>query len=282
MRTIVKAVIAVLKQADQPLTAEEIYRRIIERDLYTFGAENPKSIVNGKLRKHSENLNFPSASLTKHFYCYEAGARGKSRYVLLKNKPSQATSGNGPEPTAKSVTATDATPEELLQSHHTAHLRQLEQEVLETVKKCDSRYFVQVTIDLLTKMGYGGFPEGAKVTDGPGDKGIDGHICEDPFGFDKVKIQAKRYSERTVEPKDVDAFAGSKTDQEKGIFITTSRFTKATKAKFNDGRKRVRLIDGVELVHLLIKHEIGIRRVKSLPVFEVVQEYFQAGPESVE
>ncbi|MFT3868432.1 MAG: restriction endonuclease [Nibricoccus sp.] len=277
-----KAIINVLKQAEKPLTTEEIFRTIVERNLYVFGAENPKGIVNGKLRKHSENLNFPSANLTKHFYCYESDSRGKSRYVLLKNRPTSVAAVGSSTSVAKSTASADATPEELLQSSHMAHLKQMEQELLETVKKCHSRYFVQVTIDLFTKMGYGGFPEGAKVTDGPNDKGIDGYICEDPFGFDKVKIQAKCYSDKTVDPRDVDAFAGSKHDDEKGIFITTSRFTAATREKFVDGRKRIKLIDGAELVQLLIKHEIGVRRVRSLPVFAVVQEYFQAGPDSVE
>ena len=43
---------AVLKDAKHPLNADEILARIVERDLYSFGAKRPIEMVRGTLRKH--------------------------------------------------------------------------------------------------------------------------------------------------------------------------------------------------------------------------------------
>lgn len=63
---IVDALIEVLKEKES-LTCTEAYKMIKERNLYQFGAKNPEAVVNGKLRRHCEGLNFPSASPVKYF-----------------------------------------------------------------------------------------------------------------------------------------------------------------------------------------------------------------------
>ena len=278
MKTIVKAIITVLKGVEKPLTTEEVYRSIVDRKLYAFGAKDPKSVVNGKLRRHSENLEFPSASLAKHFYCIANGPKRKSQFVLLRDKArfvDSAIEAAGKSAETAQAKERDATPPEMLQKHHLQHLEQIGIEILDELKKADSKYFVKVTMDLLTKMGYGGFPDGMKLTDGPGDRGIDGYIFLDPFGIEKVKIQAKRYAERVVEDSEVRNFAGSKNDIEKGVFITTSRFSKATRSSKDYEGKKIKLIDGEELVKLLIKYEVGVTQETLLPIYAVSQEYFR-------
>ena len=51
-RTIIEAVSNVLSARKSPLTAEEIYRDIIERKLYDFKAKDPISVMRSAIRKH--------------------------------------------------------------------------------------------------------------------------------------------------------------------------------------------------------------------------------------
>ena len=63
---IVDALIEVLKETPG-LTHREAYKAIVDKNLYSFGAKDPESVVNGNLRRHCEDLNFPSASPVKYF-----------------------------------------------------------------------------------------------------------------------------------------------------------------------------------------------------------------------
>ncbi|MED3801619.1 restriction endonuclease [Lysinibacillus xylanilyticus] len=60
-----------------------------------------------------------------------------------------------------------------------------------------------------------------------GDGGIDGIVKEDVLGLDKIYLQGKRWTNPVSRP-DNQAFVGSLVDFKayKGIFITTSRFTR--------------------------------------------------------
>jgi restriction system protein len=51
--TIIETALKVLKTENRPLTAEEIYGLIRTRNLYSFGAKDPLSIVRAELRRHS-------------------------------------------------------------------------------------------------------------------------------------------------------------------------------------------------------------------------------------
>lgn len=66
-KTINEAIVEALKRKNKPLRVNEIYKRISEDDLYRFNAANPEHIVRTQLRRHSENLDFPTANKKKHF-----------------------------------------------------------------------------------------------------------------------------------------------------------------------------------------------------------------------
>ncbi len=55
---IVDALREVLKETAS-LTYKEAYEEIVKRNLYEFGAKQPESAVNAKLRCHCEGLDFP-------------------------------------------------------------------------------------------------------------------------------------------------------------------------------------------------------------------------------
>ena len=63
---IVDALVEVLKDSES-LTYKEAYLKIVERNLYQFGAKDPEAAVNAKLRCHCEGLDFPGASPVKYF-----------------------------------------------------------------------------------------------------------------------------------------------------------------------------------------------------------------------
>lgn len=82
--TIVEAIKCALKSLGKPSTHAEIYQEIIDKNLYEFGAKNPKSLVRGQLRIHTLGLNFPSASQHKFFEIH-SGEGNNTLYVNLED-----------------------------------------------------------------------------------------------------------------------------------------------------------------------------------------------------
>lgn len=114
------------------------------------------------------------------------------------------------------------------------------------------------------------------ITGGSGDQGIDGKgivKLNDVVGLNIV-FQCKRYKE-TVSPHHVRDFRGAMQGRgEKGLIITTGRFTKEAKSEANrDGVTPIELIDGDRLVELFEKYQLGL---KPVTVFEIDQEFFKS------
>jgi restriction system protein len=65
--TIVEAIKEAMKSAGRPLTAKEAYNFIVDKNLYTFKAANPQSIVASQIRKHCRGVNLPKITSAKHF-----------------------------------------------------------------------------------------------------------------------------------------------------------------------------------------------------------------------
>ena len=132
-------------------------------------------------------------------------------------------------------------------------------------------------MDLLVKMGYGGSKLDAGETVGQsGDEGIDGIIKEDRLGLDTVYLQAKKW-EGTVGRPEIHKFVGALKGKgaNKGIFITTSRFSKEAEdyATRIDSPKVV-LIDGMKLVELMIENDVDVLRVANYDVKKIDLDFF--------
>jgi restriction system protein len=126
-------------------------------------------------------------------------------------------------------------------------------------------------------MGYGGSRKDAGQAVGKsGDDGIDGIIKEDKLGLDVVYIQAKRWRQSVGRP-DVQAFAGSLEGHRarKGVFITTSQFTGDALEYVTRIEKKIVLIDGQQLAHLLIDHGVGVADVNSYTLKRLDRDYFE-------
>ncbi len=113
------------------------------------------------------------------------------------------------------------------------------------------------------------------ITGGSGDQGIDGKgivKLNDVVSLNIV-FQCKRYRE-TVSPHHVRDFRGAMQGRgEKGLVITTGRFTKEAKGEANrDGVTPIELIDGDRLIELFEKYRLGL---KPVTVYEIDHEFFK-------
>lgn len=168
------------------------------------------------------------------------------------------------------------TPEDALASAYNKLRSSLEAEILGAIKEASPAFFERLVIDLLVKMGYGGSRQDAgKALGKSGDGGIDGIINEDRLGLDVIYIQAKRW-EGVVGRPEVQKFAGALQGQRarKGVFITTSSFSKEAKeyASFID--TKIILIDGEQLSRLMAEHNVGVSIVGQYEVKKLDSDYF--------
>lgn len=169
------------------------------------------------------------------------------------------------------------TPAEMLEGAYQRLREELADELLEQVKKCSPRFFERLVVDLLVRMGYGGtLADAGKAVGRSGDGGIDGIINEDRLGLDVVYVQAKRWDQPVGRPeiqKFVGALQGHRA--KKGVFITTSSFTKEAQDYADRIDMRIVLVDGNQLAELMIDHDVGVTRVASYETKRVDADYFE-------
>lgn len=168
------------------------------------------------------------------------------------------------------------TPEEALESAYSKVREDLVSELLQTIKSCSATFFEYLIIDMLVKMGYGGTRKDAgKAVGRSGDGGIDGIIKEDRLGLDAIYVQAKRWDNPVGRPE-MQKFAGALQGQKakKGVFITTSTFTKDAEDYVSRIDSKIALIDGEMLGQLMIDHDVGVSRIASYDIKKIDSDYF--------
>lgn len=150
-------------------------------------------------------------------------------------------------------------------------------ELLTRIKSAPPSFFEKLVVELMLKMGYGGSREDAgQVVGKSGDGGIDGVIKQDRLGLDTIYLQAKRW-EGSVGRPDVQAFVGSLAGHraKRGVFITTSSYSKQAIDYVTSIEARVVLIDGEQLAALMIEHDLGVSAVATYFVKRVDSDYFE-------
>jgi restriction system protein len=174
-------------------------------------------------------------------------------------------------------TPTDSTPEELFSQAYQRLRSNLETELLEQVKGSTPAFFERLVIDLLVSMGYGGSRRDAGRAIGKsGDGGIDGIIKEDKLGLDVIYIQAKRW-EGTVGRPEIQKFAGALQGQRanKGVFITTSNFSREAEEYANIITSKIILINGEQLATLMVDHNVGVSPIGAFEIKRIDSDYFE-------
>jgi restriction system protein len=170
------------------------------------------------------------------------------------------------------------TPEEVLDGAYEQIRETIGQELLSKVRSLSWMDFERLVVQLLVRMGYGGSVKdaGRALTKG-GDEGIDGTIKEDKLGLDIIYIQAKKWNTgNTVGRPEIQKFVGALAGQgaKKGIFITTSSFSKEAREYIPRNETKIVLLDGEELTQLMIDHDLGVTTQRTYAVKRIDSDFF--------
>lgn len=149
-------------------------------------------------------------------------------------------------------------------------VRPWRKKLYEVLTKMNPYAFERLTQRVLRECGF----TQVEVTKKSGDGGIDGTgklRINGIFSFN-IAFQCKRY-QGVVSSGDIRDFRGSLTTNiEKGVFITTSSFSKAAVEEASSpGKQQIDLIDGEEFITKLAEFGIGVKEVKD---YEIDEDYF--------
>lgn len=175
------------------------------------------------------------------------------------------------------IVTAELTPTEQLEQAYETISNDLAADLLSKVMEQTPAFFEHLVVDLLVKMGYGGSnSDAARVTQLTNDEGIDGIIYEDKLGLDKIYLQAKRWTNPVGRPV-IQQFAGALVGQNasKGVFITTSSYSKEARNYVAGLHQKIVLIDGSELAKYMIEYNVGVSVKKVYEVKRIDNDYFE-------
>ncbi len=182
------------------------------------------------------------------------------------------------EETISSSEPSNQTPEESLDKAYQRIRKSLASELLTKVVELSPSFFERLVVELLVKMGYGGsIKDAGKAMGKSGDEGIDGTIKEDKLGLDIIYIQAKRWKPGNVVGRpELQKFVGALAGQgaKKGIFITTSNFTREAIEYTPRNETKIVLIDGEQLAQLMIDYNLGCTSQQTYELKKIDGDYF--------
>ncbi len=176
------------------------------------------------------------------------------------------------------VETNEQTPEENLDKAYQRIRKSLALELINRVVDLSPTFFERLVVELLVKIGYGGsIKDAGKAIGKSGDEGIDGTIKEDKLGLDIIYIQAKRWKPGNVVGRpELHKFVGALAGQgaKKGIFITTSNFTKDALEYTPKNETKIVLIDGEQLAQLMIDYNLGCTTQQIYELKKIDSDYF--------
>lgn len=177
---------------------------------------------------------------------------------------------------SSNITDSSKTPEEIFEESYRQIREALIEEVTASLKNITYTFFERVVVDVLIAMGYGGGrKEAGQAIGKSGDGGIDGVINEDKLGLDVIYVQAKHWQGNVGGP-DINSFVGSLEAKKanKGVFFTTSSYTRQAHDIVAQVSKKIVLIDGYKLAELMIDHNIGVTSSRILETKKIDSDYF--------
>lgn len=147
------------------------------------------------------------------------------------------------------------------------------EKLLAAISKMTPKKFEAFSRALLNRMGVEFTEKGVQISN---DGGIDGygyHTDSNDFRTTRVVIQCKRYNVAPVREPEINQFLGAmnKYQADYGVFITNGRFTNSARQEAREGSP-ITLIDGNDLVKLVIKYELYITPVKTY----VLDEFYNS------
>jgi restriction system protein len=151
-------------------------------------------------------------------------------------------------------------------------------ELLDRVLDGSPDFFEVLVLDLLHATGYGTSREHLEHVGRTGDGGIDGIISLDKLGLEKVYVQAKRW-QGNVGRAEIQSFKGALDGRRarKGVFITTSDYTREAREYAEAVSDSIVLIDGKRLAQLMVEHGVGVSYGRTIRIPKVDGDYFDEG-----
>jgi len=166
-----------------------------------------------------------------------------------------------------------------------SHERELAGALLGRIHCLTHSCFEGLVLDVVRATGFASTrPDMAHKVGRCGDGGVDGVIDLDDLGLDAIYLQAKRLRPGgVVGAAAVRDFLGSLETHRasKGVFVTTGQFSLPAMMVVKSVTRRITLINGQRLVALMIRHGIGLKKVKSFHFQEVDNHWFQQAEEGV-
>ena len=200
---------------------------------------------------------------------YEITDLGKQ---ILKSKDAQAKFEAWYDEIYKNKSSPSA---EILQTatqENTPIAQNLKSQILDEISQKKPSFFEYLVARLLEKMGYGV----GRLTKSGADGGIDGIIDEDELGLSQIYVQAKSWQGAVSRPE-IQKFVGAISDKQtkKGVFITTSKFSKDAKEYAANAQSHtVVLIDGERLAELMIKYKLGVQVRQNIEICDIDGDFF--------
>lgn len=176
--------------------------------------------------------------------------------------------------------ASESTPDERLRAAYTEIRQSVRAELLDNVRSVAPEKFESIVLDVLHAMGYGRSRKDLQQTAAGADGGIDGVISLDRLGLEKVYVQAKRYAEdNPVSRPAIQGFLGALAGRRasKGVFITTSRFSKEARDFAASASDSLVLLDGAELADLMVEYGVGVSEREKFTLVSIDGDYFEEG-----
>jgi restriction system protein len=261
-------------------------------------AEFNKMVSSGRVTVIADRIGWAKTSLTKAGLI-ESTKRGSSRITAeglallksgrtidlncLKNYESFRKYRYVSNPKENDVVQDDRgvcdglTPDESLEASVKDIHDRLVDDLLSEIEDCDPMFFERLVVDLLERIYGGDFVENSELTGGSGDEGIDGVIKQDRLGFNKIYIQAKKWSAGVSRPE-LQKFAGALQGQgaAKGAFITSSHYSNGAREYVEkiSANTRIVLIDGRELARLMIEYGVGVSDRATITIKKLDRDYF--------
>jgi Restriction endonuclease len=143
--------------------------------------------------------------------------------------------------------------------------------LIERLNKLEGYEFEQIVARLLDALGF----RDTQVVGRSGDEGVDLiTYLNSPLITAKVAVQVKRHT-GNVGPKDVSYLRDRWAHRaDRLLFITTSDYTAGAREVATEARdKAVELINGGELVDVMIEHSLGVR-TRPLVTYDLDEEFF--------
>lgn len=280
-------------QDGQTYTLKEVRDRIA-KNLHLSSEDLAKQLSNQRQSLYANRIAWANTYLKKagmveaprRGLCHitPAGQRLLSRGCivtnnLLKSESAAFAAFISSSPTSEPVVASatvalpaEKTPLEMIDDLYGTLNSQLADDLLDEIMQQSPAFFEQLVVDLMVAMNYGdGF-----VTKYSGDDGIDGIIHEDKLGFNLIYIQAKRWQPSiTIGKPELQKFAGAMMGPpriEKGLFITTAKFSQGAKDFAN--AQHIILVDGQRLTELMVEYDLGVSTQKVYKIKRIDSGYF--------